>query len=132
MIRIHPARACLVLAYMLLVSVMTFMPGEQVVRLGLSGFLINLAHVPLFAGLSLLGIWAVSGPPIPRVAVVAIFCTLFSMVDEWGQRFVPGRVPSLEDVALDSAGILLGLVLGMLLGRGIGPSLRARKGGSQP
>jgi hypothetical protein len=131
-IRIHPARACLVAAYMLLVSVLTFMPGERVVRLGLSGFLINLGHVPLFAGLSLLGIWAVSGPPVPRVAVVAIFCTLFSIADEWGQRFAPGRIPSVGDFALDSAGILLGLVLGILLGRGIGPAFRARKGDSQP
>jgi len=117
---------------MLLVSVLTFMPGHQVARLGLSGFLTSLGHVPLFAGLSLLGIWAVSGPTVPRVAAVAIFCTLFSILDEWGQRFAPGRVPSVGDFVLDSAGILLGLVVGMALGRGIGPALRAPKGGSEP
>ena len=117
---------------MVLVSVLTFMPGDRMASLGLSGFLVNLGHVPLFAGLSLLGIWAVSGSPIPRVAAVAIFCTLFSVVDEWGQRFAPGRVPSMEDVVLDSVGILLGLALGMLLLRGIRPAYRTRKGGSQP
>jgi VanZ family protein len=116
---------------MLLVSVLTFMPANRMASLGLTGFLLDLGHVPLFAGLSLLGIWAVSGPPLPRVAVVAIFCTLFSVVDEWGQRFAPGRVPSVGDFALDSAGILLGLTLGMLLVRGIGPAHRTRKGDSR-
>ncbi len=132
MIRIHPGRAGLVVAYMVLVSVLTFMPGEQMARLGLIGFLVNLGHVPLCAGFSLLGIWAVSAPPIPRVAAVAIFCTLFAVIDEWGQRFAPGRVPSFGDFIMDGVGISLGILLGIALERGIGPGLRARKGGSRP
>jgi VanZ family protein len=91
-------------------------PGRQIVRLGFTPFLIDLAHIPLFAGLTLVTLWAVVGPRALRVGLVAAAILAFAAVDEGLQRWVPGRVASLADLARDVAGIVLGI--------GISESLR--------
>ena len=45
-------------------------------------------------------------------AGTALLATLvYALVDEMRQSFVPGRVPSIEDIGYDAAGAVVGLVL---------------------
>ena len=54
---------------------------------------------------------------IPHVMMVVIGA-FYGASDEWHQRFVPGRSPSLGDWAADVAGVVLGYGLVMLLANG--------------
>ncbi len=45
------------------------------------------------------------------VIMAAIFAVLYAISDEWHQKFVPGRSASIWDVAIDAAGVILGLAL---------------------
>lgn len=40
-----------------------------------------------------------------------IFCLAFAAVDEYYQKFIPGRVPSLRDVMIDFAGSALAVLI---------------------
>lgn len=48
----------------------------------------------------------IRGPLRGRPYVALALCVLYAMTDEAHQYFVPGRGPSLYDVALDSCGAL--------------------------
>ena len=79
-------------------------PGGAVVEYGL-----NLAHIPLFAGLTWLliqtvGVGSRRGIPGWVYSVAALGLALFALADEWHQSFVPGRSASLIDVVLDMMG----------------------------
>jgi VanZ family protein len=41
--------------------------------------------------------------------LAAVFAVLYAISDEWHQKFIPGRSASVWDVAIDAAGIILGL-----------------------
>jgi VanZ family protein len=110
-IRILPLRAVAVLAYMGFVLTLTTLPGRQVARWGFTGSLLDLAHIPLFTGLTLVTLWAVVGPRAQRLAFVVIAIVAFAAVDEWLQRFAPGRVASLSDFARDVVGVGVGVAL---------------------
>lgn len=45
------------------------------------------------------------------ILVSMLICVLFAMSDEFHQVFVPGRVPLITDVLIDSCGALLGTTL---------------------
>jgi VanZ family protein len=56
------------------------------------------------------------------------FCltVLYAATDEWHQRFIPGRNPSIADVCIDASGGFIGLALRSLLGlRFMNPNKRA-------
>jgi VanZ family protein len=97
-------------------------------------FLRKCAHATEYAVLTLLWARAVAGlAPRPRAGllapgVAAAIALAWAVSDEWHQTFVPGRVGSPRDVAVDAAGIAIGLALlrwdrvgGRLLGRSPGP-----------
>lgn len=44
-------------------------------------------------------------------AIVLLGCSLYAMTDEFHQSFVPSRTASARDVAIDSAGALIGLLI---------------------
>ena len=46
-----------------------------------------------------------------RLALVILFCLIYAVSDELHQQFVPGRISSIADLALDSIGILLGSLI---------------------
>jgi VanZ family protein len=50
--------------------------------------------------------------PVRRQYILA-FClaVFYAATDEWHQRFVPGRSPSLGDVGIDASGAFVGLTL---------------------
>lgn len=49
-----------------------------------------------------------------RILIPWIFASLYAASDEFHQRFVDGRGPSVRDVALDSLGALAGILLMVL------------------
>ncbi len=127
MIKVVPSRAGVALAYMAAMLFLSSLPGREVARFGLSLFLLNLGHVPLFAGLAWVTLSAFVGPTRGRVILTAAICLLFAVLDEWHQSFVPGRVAALGDVMADAGGITLGIALR----EGLRPVVLARKGDPQ-
>ena len=59
-----------------------------------------------FANFAILFWLLVSGPLRSRPYLAFAVCVLYALVDEGHQVFVPGRTPTLYDVALDSTGAL--------------------------
>jgi len=108
-----PSRAIVPVLYMGLMFVLSSIPGKRLVRWGITG---DHWHVPLYAGLSLATLWAIAGPPRRRLWLTGVLCVLFAATDEWHQKFVPGRIPALDDFAIDVLGIALGLAIGAGLG----------------
>ncbi len=80
----------------------------------------TVAHVVLYAGLAFLFQWALTGGAVRRRLVfgwapIAFALTvLYGVSYEVHQAFVPGRTPSLADIALDAAGAMLGVGLALL------------------
>jgi VanZ family protein len=115
-LRLNPLGSALALLYMAGVVRLSSMPGRELVAWGWPVRWLDLVHVPLFAGMALVTLWAVVGPPRPvRAALVMAACLLFAVSDEWHQSYVPGRVASLADLRLDALGIVLGLAIGLTL-----------------
>jgi len=55
----------------------------------------------------------------PRKALACILLAgLYSLTDEFHQRFVPGRGPSIVDSGIDTIGATLGMVIVYFAGRG--------------
>jgi hypothetical protein len=80
----------------------------------------NALHVPLFgllAWLWLSGLARLRLGPIAGTAISASVSTAWAVIDEWHQRFVPGRYASVGDVLLDVIGIAGAIVLWYLLSR---------------
>lgn len=70
------------------------------------------AHVTEYLILFFLSRWSfatLDTVRIPLLTSAAIFSTAYSLVDEWHQSFVIGRSASLQDVLIDSTGVLIGL-----------------------
>lgn len=133
--KLRPWRAGLALAYMAGIAGLSWLPSAPLRALGLSPELLELGHVPLYAGLGSIAAWTLSGPRVKTVATALAACALFAVVDEWHQRFVASRVPSLRDLLLDGAGIAIGVsLIAALPGRG--PSARRARvpdeGGPEP
>jgi len=50
-------------------------------------------------------------PSLKRNMAVFIFCLLYALSDEYHQTFVPGRLFQIQDLLIDSAGILAGILI---------------------
>ncbi len=74
----------------------------------------NLGHIPLFAGLAFCVLKSLSPAPMAawaRYGLAFLACGACGGLDEWHQSFVPGRDCSTGDFLLDLAGIAVMLVL---------------------
>jgi VanZ family protein len=109
--RILPLRALVALSYTAGVLALTTLPGRQVARWGFSGSLLDLAHIPLFSGLTLVTLWAVVAPRGQRLALVVPAIVVFAIVDEQLQRLAPGRDASFADFLRDVLGVAIGVTL---------------------
>ncbi len=79
-------------------------PGASAATVGLlHGLVRKSAHFTEYGVLFWL---LVRGPMAKRPYIALALCVLYAMLDETHQVFVPGRTPSLYDVALDSTGAL--------------------------
>lgn len=72
----------------------------------------KLAHFLEYAVLAALG-WRALRPLCARRATLLTFCVslIYAASDELHQFFVPGRGPSVRDVAIDGLGIVFGLAM---------------------
>ena len=74
-------------------------------------------HVCLYAVLALLLVWTLDSIQTKayRLLYAFIIAVAFGAIMEWGQTMVPGRFGALYDVALNAAGIILGLLVAVFL-----------------
>jgi VanZ family protein len=110
-VRVIPLRALLVLGYMAGMYAFSAIPGSTLARLGWSYAFFDFLHVPLYAGLAVVALGALEGPPFARIGVALCVCAAFAFLDEFHQIYVPGRVFSWSDLGNDALGILLGITL---------------------
>lgn len=116
-----PARLGFSLALTAVVAVLSLLPGtpvegdSQLVRsvAAVPSALQNAMHLVLYGVLALLWSWALARGhgrlPLTAAGVIAYGCVL-----ELAQLAVPGRFASLQDVALNTAGVALAaLVIGL-------------------
>jgi hypothetical protein len=89
------------------------------------------AHVTEYMVLGLLLWRALRSIPTLRTKTFMVFgavlmgCALFAASDEFHQRFVKSRTPSVRDVLLDAGGALLGLMIGSSFARRAPKKFRA-------
>jgi len=77
----------------------------------------KLGHLGAYALLAVLVAYALEGTPGQRRSVLALVLVVaYAGSDELHQAFVPGRTAALSDVAIDTAGGVLGLVAVAVLG----------------
>lgn len=103
-------------AYMAMIFFLSEFPGRHGIEPSnwLGPVMLNLLHVPLYAGLSWLWKFATDSLPARKTAInLVIFAVsmLYGMSDEWHQMYVIGRDASILDLVLDGAGIWLGIWL---------------------
>jgi len=80
------------------------LPGASAATIGLLHMLIRkAAH---FTNYGILFWLLIRGPLYGRPYTALALCVCYAFLDEGHQIFVPGRTPSLYDVALDSSGAL--------------------------
>jgi VanZ family protein len=93
------------------------------------------AHLAEYAILALLLLRAICMTNLKRLApmlyaTVWIVCSLVAVSDEFHQRFVISRGPSVRDVMIDSAGAIFGLLIGaFFLREGLQQSSKKRASG---
>ena len=68
-----------------------------------------LAHVGMYGVLGFLAARAAAAPRLAALALVAVACSAFGALDEWHQRFIPGRFAGVDDWGADTLGALLGI-----------------------
>ncbi len=74
----------------------------------LHGLIRKAAH---FTNYAILFWILIRGPMVGRPYAALMLCVCYAALDEGHQILVPGRTPSLYDVALDSSGALFGRFL---------------------
>lgn len=82
------------------------------------------AHVMVFAALGFLVVRAMIAGDVSRAAWWTVVVGLsYAITDEIHQSFVPGRTPSVWDIAADGVGVMLGILAFRRLAGTIGTSL---------
>ena len=120
-----PIRIALTLGLMLLLAILSLIPGRA--ESGDSLFVWALAatptplqkllHLLLYALLTLLWVWTLAAIDswIVRVSIAVLLAVGFGAVMEIAQTRIPGRFGTLTDVLLNGAGAVFGVLLAWLL-----------------
>ena len=113
------------LVYTTALAVVSLLPSGSAAPGGWDGVispgLQNLLHVPAYAGLAILWLWAVPGRAGARAAwLAAALCAAYGAGLEFVQAFVPGRTGSILDVLLNAAGSAAGLLVMLVIPGGQG------------
>lgn len=100
---------------MLLIYIASAIPGSQLPEYGNWDVVVKKGgHIFGYALLSVAFLRALSkGRRISRFHLIAaaLLTFLYSVTDEWHQSFTPGRIASIWDVDIDTAGGIIGLAL---------------------
>lgn len=103
------------------VLAVTSVPGRELAAVGRYDFpgADKAVHATLYAVLGLLAARASADQKIAwrSAAGVLVGVMLFGAVDEWHQRFIPGRAPSVYDWMADSVGAATGVALATAVSR---------------
>lgn len=105
---IRLASACLV-TYWLFIFLATHLPSSAIPKLGWSD---KVYHAGAFAGLSFLLCWAIPTRENRfgmHLLIAGTIAVLYGCVDEFTQRFIPGRSCDVWDLAADCVGVCIGL-----------------------
>lgn len=98
-----------VLSVMATIFLLSHTPGEQLPH-SVEGW-DKILHTIAYTGLGLAALFALRRNFIrrPRLTslLVVLFCLCYGISDEFHQSFIPGRSPSLADIAADVTGGLL-------------------------
>jgi len=110
LIQFHPWYGLATLLYMAGITMLSSIPGHPARRIVLIDLGLNLGHIPLFAGLTILMLQTIAPKrrpflPTSVLACVAGIVVAFAALDEWHQAFVPGRSASIVDFGLDMMGM---------------------------
>lgn len=93
----------------------TSLPGNAIPSVGFD--VDDIAHVTMYAVMGFLVGRALARGGAGHRAMVLAWPALvaFAVLDEWHQRFIPGRYPSMTDGLADAFGAALGLGLAAIL-----------------
>ena len=118
--RSWPRIAALVLAVAIAVG------SGAALRTGITNVdVVEAFHFVEYSALTLLFVWALTGPAGERAWLWAAYSALLvGAMDEWTQWFVPGRTGEIRDVAINGIAMTCGLLLARALDLGAG----ARRG----
>ena len=96
----------------ILIAVVSLIPGPVLDTYPVISLISNLLHVFEFAVLSFLIMYAAGCGKIPKETAVyaAAFSLAYGALLEYLQLFVPGRFPSVYDVAADGLGAVIGIL----------------------
>lgn len=101
--------------WLLVLLTLTSVPSSALPSLSVSVY--DSGHLVLYGVLgALVARAAMRGGVAPgRLMLAWPVLAAFGVLDEWHQRFIPGRFPSLTDMAFDAIGAAAGLWLGAYL-----------------
>lgn len=98
-------------AWAVCILIATSIPGAHIPRVNIPDF-DKMVHFGFYGVFALLMFRALESPSVMRrVITVLIGIAIFAALDEFHQRFIPGRYMDLEDWMADMAGAMVGLVL---------------------
>jgi VanZ family protein len=119
-----------VAAWAVLILIATTVPLTDVVMRAPVSWLDKLVHGALYLVLG----WLVgrelcaSGRRSVGAGMLAVAAlALFSLLDEWHQRWLPGRVASVGDWSADIAGATIGLIVSMIMWNALRPPARRER-----
>ena len=90
-------------------TVLSLLPGSEIVRTGLGGYVEHFIAYAASAAIAILGYGRRR-----QIAIVVCFA-LYAGLMEYLQNFVPGRHPAIEDFAASSLGALCGALAVMFV-----------------
>lgn len=111
------------LLWMLLIFVFSHQPSlPSAPQAWLDLLVKKLLHALAYAILGILWLRALRTTALRHpYAIAFLIGAAYAMSDEWHQRFVPGRSGRISDVAIDIAGLALGLLLAAWRARRLSP-----------
>ena len=111
-------RAVPVLLYMIVIYRFSALTGEEV-PVVVDDRIVHFAEYFLFGALAMFAAagFTTRGIAAGHAVAAATFGILFSLTDEWHQMSVPGRDPSIKDLAFDALGLIASCAAIYLLAR---------------
>jgi glycopeptide antibiotics resistance protein len=117
------AIACFIYTAMVLASSLVPMSGSIgrfSVEMGLTPSVQNIFHIPMFAVLTILWLQFFKAKALrslyKHILVIAA-ASLFGIVNELIQTFIPGRYAGVTDLSLNLVGIVLGTLIFIIAGK---------------
>ncbi len=101
----------LVSLWLMVQLTLTSLPGSTMPDIAVSIY--DSGHLVMYGALGALVARASlrGGHPAERLLLVWPVLAVFGVLDEWHQRFIPGRYPSVQDMVFDAIGAAAGLWL---------------------